>query len=136
MIRLIHENPDRITFPGLAEFRHRIESFVESANEPNSPIKVTIEPPESIDGEMGDPLTIILILKLIAAAATSGAALIGLVIKLRDLYVTFLAKRPQKSGATERSDKFLLEIKGKTLELPATDDEIIDFVNLNALKDG
>ena len=132
MITVKYDNKSRTLHPGLVKFRERATEIVNDANESRSDIEARIEPlPDPTTNEMGDPLSLLVILKLIGAAVSACTGLISLIIKLRDLYVSFLSKHKYSSKKDAKEDRLVLSINGSELVLPATDDEIEEFVNKN-----
>lgn len=135
MLKITFNNPEGEAYPRLAEFRtalaDRVNNFLEqekdfTSQEPQLTFKK--------DG-MGEPISIMFIIGLLVqykAEIVAIAAVVKLIKNLRDLYVSFVSEREPKKDDKKANDSFELRVGDKALKLPATDQEIEDFIKQNS----
>ena len=133
MIRIEYNLDEDTVVEGGPEFEKRITNLVKEFEKSNEYFKVQYPEKKLPKHAMGEPFSLAFLLTLLVkykAEIEATAALIALIIKIRDLYHSFRSKQKEKDR-----EALNIEISGKFLKLPATDKEIRQFINQNSVED-
>ncbi len=134
MLIIKYNNPDGEAFPNLANFRSSLTNYISDFGQQQKEFKarepkLTFKP----DG-MGEPITIIFLFGLLVkykGEVIAVAAIIKLIKNIRDLYVSFKSDHKSEKGDNKSTDSVEINIEQKVIQLPATDQEIEEFINEN-----
>ena len=126
MLSLTYENPERESYTGLPEFREGIQALLNDFSAGETDLAIEEKPSPGREGEMGDPLTLLVLIKILGASAAALAAVVRLVKACRDLYIDF---QGQRRSDKQRADLFYFSWGGQRLQLPASDREIEAFLS-------